>query len=259
MKYDVYQTTLYIHKNFKNKKMKIIILLSVLFLSLVSCTSEESNYITVNGRVEREINGEGVANQTVVLDFKQAHGSGQYGTYYTFIESKQVKTDSNGNFSVSVKSADRMFVQVYKEMDDNYSTFELKNFNPTDNIILKVNKFLKFKIFVNNMNPFNENDYIYIDFASGNKQSFRTNIENFGIINIHYPSDITPGAGGTGAFEEASWRGINVNSIVYYNVPENADNHKIVWYKRKNGIETSGVSPEIPFQPNQINEYHFDY
>lgn len=152
-----------------------------------------------------------------------------------------------------------MFVQVYKEMDDNYSTFELKNFNPTDNIILKVNKFLKFKIFVNNMNPFNENDYIYIDFASGNKQSFRTNIENFGIINIHYPSDITPGAGGTGAFEEASWRGINVNSIVYYNVPENADNHKIVWYKRKNGIETSGVSPEIPFQPNQINEYHFDY
>ena len=118
---------------------------------------------------------------------------------------------------------------------------------------------LKFKIFVNNTNPFNANDYIYIDFASGNKQSFRTKIENFGIENKKYPAENLPGGGTIGAFEEASWRGVNVNSIVYYNVPENADTHKVYWLKLKNGIETSGVTLEIPHQENQINEFNFDY
>lgn len=238
--------------------MKKIILILGFALFLISCTKDD-NYITVNGRVEREINGEGIANQTVYLTFGQAHGSGQYGTYTTTIESKLVTTDSNGNFSVSVKSADRMFVKVYKEMDDNYSTFELKSFNPSDNIILKVNKFLKFKINVNNANPFDANDGIYIDFVSGNEQSFRTKIENFGVINTHYPSDITPGAGGTGAYEDTSWTGINVNSFVYYNVPENAEFHRVYWNKIKNSISTTGVTPEIPFIENQVNEYQFNY
>jgi len=40
-------------------------------LILVSCTTEESNDITVKGRVEREINGEGVPNQLVILMMKQ--------------------------------------------------------------------------------------------------------------------------------------------------------------------------------------------
>lgn len=258
MKYDVYQTTLYILKNFKNKKMKIIILLSVLFLSLVSCTSEESNYITVNGRVEREISGEGVSNQIVYLTMNQYHGTG-YWSYKTEIDSKQVTTDANGNFSVSMKNDYNSLVAVFKPQDENYTAFQLFSFEPNKNVILKINKFIKFKIYVNNTNPFDVNDFVSISFASGLPQNFRTKIENLENSNTIHPAEIFPGGGGVGAYEDASWKGTNVNSIVYYNVPENADNHKIVWHKRKNGTETSGVSPEIPFQPNQINEYHFDY
>jgi hypothetical protein len=242
----------------KKKIMKKLILISTLIFILYSCSNDEDNYVIIKGRVEREINGEGISNQKVLLEINQVHGTG-YWSYTTKVDSKEVTTDSNGNFSTSMKNDSNTYVSVFKSQDDNYTAYELTNFDINKNLILKVSKFLKFKIFVNNTNPFNANDYIYIDFASGNKQSFRTNIENFGIINIHYPSDITPGAGGTGAFEEASWRGLNVNSIVYYNVPENADNHKIYWLKVKNSIETSGVTAEIPFVENQINEFHFDY
>lgn len=238
--------------------MKTIILFSVVFLSLIGCTTEESNYITVNGRVEREISGEGVSNQIVHLTMDQYHGTG-YWSYKTEIDSKQVTTDANGNFSVSMKNGDNTLVTAYKPQDDNYTAFQLFSFEPNKKVVLKINKFIKFKIYVNNTNPFDVNDFVSISFASGLPQNFRTKIENFGNTNTIHPAENFPGGGGVGAYEDASWKGTNVNSIVYYNVPENADNHKIVWYKRKNGIETSGVSPEIPFQPNQINEYHFDY
>jgi hypothetical protein len=242
--------------------VKTIILISVLFLSLMSCTSEESNeeskYITVNGRVEREISGEGVPNQLVILIMKQTHGTG-YWSYKTEIDYKQVTTDSEGNFSVSMKNDSNTSLSGFKPQDDNYTQFQLNAVDPNKNILIKINKFIKFKIYVKNTNPFDINDYIYIDFASGSPQSFRTKIENFGEPNKFYPAEVLAGGGIIGAHEDASWKGTNVNSIVYYNVPENADYYKIVWYKQKNGIETKGVSPEIPFQPNQINEYHFNY
>jgi len=170
-----------------------------------------------------------------------------------------VTTDANGNFSTSMKSDSNIFVSVYKPQDDSYTAIELTNFDVNTDIILKVNKFLKFKIYVNNTNPFDANDYINIDFFSNNTQSFRTKIENFGIENIKHPAENLPGGGTIGAYEEATWKGLNVNSIVYYNVPENADSHKIYWRKVKNAIETNGFSLEIPFQENQINEFHFDY
>lgn len=220
---------------------KLLLITSFLFI-LVGCSTDETNYITVKGRVEREINGEGISNQKVTVAIKQHHPNGQW-SYSTIVDSKEVTTDSNGNFSVSMKNASHTFVSVYKPQDDNYSSFE-RGFELSEDIVLKVNKFLKFKIYVNNTNPFDSNDQISISFVSGNPQSFRTGIENFGIQN---------------APNTASWIGTNVNSTVYYNVPENANEHKIVWYKRKNGVDTSGATPEIPFQENQINEYHFEY
>lgn len=234
--------------------MKKMIVISTLIFTLYSCSKDEDNYVTIRGRVEREINGEGIANQNVFLDLKQAHGSGQYGTYYTLIESKLVKTDPNGNFSLTVKSEDRMFVEVYKEMDDNYSTFELKSFNPSDNIVLKVNKLIKFKIYVNNVNPFDSNDYVLAYFYSGIVQNFRTKIENFGVHN-----NFTIASPGIPSIQDTSWNGTNVNSIIYYSVPEDALEYKVGWIKRKNGIESNGSTNDLPFQVDQENEYYFNY
>jgi hypothetical protein len=222
--------------------MKKQILILTLIFTLVGCSINDDSYITLKGRVEREINGEGISNQKVLLEIHQIHGTGNW-QYTTKVDSKEVTTDMNGDFITSMKNDSKTFVYVYKPQDDNYSAFELTEFAINEEIILKVNKFLKFKIYVNNTNPFDSNDYIYIDFASGLYQSFRTNIENFGIQHTHY----------------TSWKGTNVNSIVYYNVPENAESHKIFWRKIKNSIETNGVTLEIPFQENQVNEFHFDY
>lgn len=238
--------------------MKKSILIFAFFSMLLSCSKDETNYTIVKGRVEREINGEGISNQKVLLKINKINGTG-YWSYTTEIDSKEVITDSNGNFSVSMKNDSNTVVSVFKYQDDNYTSFELTNFNLNSNILLKVNKFIKFKIYVNNTNPFDINDYIYASFFSGYVQSGITKIENFGAQNTHYPAENLPGGGVIGAHEDTSWRGTNVNSIIYYNVPENADQYKVYWIKKKNGIETTGVTADITFQTNQINEYHFDY
>ncbi len=233
--------------------MKKIIVISTLIFTLYSCSNNEDNYVTIRGRVEREVNGEGISNQKVLLEINQVHGTG-YWSYTSKVDSKEVTTDSNGDFSTSMKNESNTFVSVIKLQDDNYTAYQLTSYDINKNLILKVNKFLKFKIFVNNTNPFNANDYVYVSFFSGDEQSFRTNIENFGVHN-----NFTIATPGHPSIQNTSWNGTNVNSIVYYNVPENADTHKVNWQKEKNGIETSGVTLEIPFQENQINEYHFDY
>lgn len=252
----------YIYINFFNMKNKILILVIIssflLSLTLLSCSEEEINYTTVSGKVERAINSEGIPNQKVLLEIKKSHGSG-YFAYTTTLDIKEVITDSNGFFSTTMKTDSNTFVSVYKPQDEDYTSYELANFSLNQNIILKINKFIKFKIFVNNNNPFDVSDYIYINFFSGNIQNFRASIVNFGIQNTQYPEEILPGGGTIGAHEDASWKGTNVNSIVNYNVPENATDYKIIWNKRKNGIVTNGFTNDIPFQLNQINEYYFNY
>ena len=226
---------------------KIALILGIILVVVVSCTDDDK-YVTINGKVERIINGDGIPNQIVSLQIRQVHGSGQYGTYYTDIESKQVTTDSNGKFSVVVKNADRMFVEVFKSSDENYATFELKSFNPNDNIILGIHKYIKFKVYVKNINPFDLNDHINVNLVTGNVQNFVEKIENFGLQN-----SISP------IYLDTSWRGINVNSVIYYNIPENAERYGIVAYQIKNSVNNTIVINNIPFQINQINEFNFNY
>ena len=237
-------------------KNLIIVLFLTVFIS--GCSNDDSDYITIKGRVERDFTGQGISNQKIYLEVRQAKGSGAWA-YSVEIDSKEVVTDENGEFSIAMKSASNTYVTAYKHMDENYSTFELASFPIDTDIIIKVDKFIKFKIFVNNTNPFDENDRVLIDFFSGNKQNFRSAIENFGSDNLHYPAENFPGGGGTGAYEVASWTGINVNSIVYYNVPESADTFKIMSTVKKNGVETTSFTNTIPFEIDQINEYHFEY
>lgn len=79
-----------------------------------------------------------------------------------------------------------MVVGVFKSQDANYATFELKNFNPSENIIIGVHKFFKFKIYVKNINPFDENDSINVNLVSISLQNFVENIEKIlPIITIY--------------------------------------------------------------------------
>lgn len=88
--------------------MKAHILFFVFFLTLVSCATDDNsieNLITVDGRVERQINGEGISNQEVSVSIKRAIGSSSsFFHSLKTIDSEEVTTDSDGNFSVSINN-----------------------------------------------------------------------------------------------------------------------------------------------------------
>lgn len=239
--------------------MKISYLLLPVILILLGCSSDDLNYATINGRVERAINGDGVANQQVSVMTRKSNGSGLLA-YTEELDSREVITDENGNFLVSLKSEVDAFVTIVHQGDENYSGSGIYRSYPIDEpIIIKVDKFVKFKIFVNNTNPVNENDYIKIDFYAGFSNVKRTEIENFGIENTYHPEEQNPGGGSIGPWEETSWTGMDVNSIVHYSVPETAEDFKIRWRLKKNDIETDGFTSDIPYNIEAINLYAFEY
>ncbi len=240
--------------------MKITYLILPFFLILFGCSSDNViDHITLYGKVERAINGDGIPDHLVTVRTRKSHGSGLLGTTEE-LDSKEVVTDVSGNFSVSLVNEDGAFVTITHIGGENYSSSSTyRDYSIDEPILIKVDKLIKFKISVNNTNPINENDYIKIDFFSGLHQAKRTEIENFGIDNTYHPEEPLPGGGSLGAWEETSWTGIDVNSIVYYSVPETADHFKIRWYMTKNGIETDGFTNDIPYDIEEINSYSFEY
>ncbi len=238
----------------KTNNMKHTLFMLTIFLSLLGCTPDDDDNFLVQGRVQRSINGEGVSGQRVLLTINQSRGD-QYYSYSVQIDSTWVTTDADGNFSAKMKHASNISVNAYTPENSNYSSTQL-SFSPDDPIILNVAKFIKFRIYVRNTSPVDDGDRISVDFFSDNVQSFRTGIEN--LADANYSWTETSGANSY-TIEHASWFGTNVNSIVYFNVPETATTHKVIWYMRKNGIDTSGFTPEIPFQPEAVNDYTFEY
>ena len=239
--------------------MNISLLLMFSFLAS-SCSVDDAEYITINGKVERSINQDGIENQLVKVMTRKTFGSGWF-SYTRVLDSTVVRTDVNGLFSVNLLNDLNAYATVVYHGDDDYlGSGIFRNYPIDEPIIIKTDKFIKFKIFVNNTNPFDENDFIKIDFfAPPSSNVKRTNIENFGIENTHYPAEPLPGGGSIGPYEEASWTGTNVNSIVYYSAPESAQSFKIRWYKNKNGFQTDGFTDDIPYNINLVNSFSFEY
>lgn len=240
--------------------MRASILIFSFLLMLTSCVVDDENYAEINGRIERNATGEGIADQKLVVTTKVIHGSGLF-SYTEDIDTREVTTDVNGNFSVTLNAPNNAFVSIYRleAEDDPYTDFGIENFEINEDILIKVDKYVYFKITIKNTAPFDENDYVFVNFFTLPGQSFRTNIENFGVENTMHPAEDLPGGGGVGPYEEASWNGTNVNSIVYYKIPENSEAHKLYWVKRKNGNETIGFTDNIPFIVDEINTYNFEY
>ena len=234
--------------------MKIKNLLIVIITCLLSCTNDNNDdYIIVKGRVERSINGVGIPYQNVYLSILKLNES-EVVSASSLINSYIAKTDANGNFSISIKNVKNVYCVVEKPRDEYYNSYELTTLNLNNDIILKVNKFIKFKVTVKNINPINENDYVSINFNSGNQQNFIYKIENFGSENF-----VSPNEEETEQNIPAIWNGINVNSIVYFNVDENAPNFKINSVVRKSGVETSNLTPNLEHFEDKFNEYTFEY
>ena len=239
--------------------MKISHLLLPILLILLSCSSDDADYATINGRVQRALNGNGIADQSVIVMTRKLIGFGFYSTIKE-LDRTEVVTDVNGNFSVALINDVDAFVTIVHQGDEDYlGSGVFRDYPIDETVIIEVDKFIKFKVFVNNTNPIDENDFILIDFFAGLSNTKRTKIENFGIDNTYHPEVLLSGGGSIGAWEETSWTGIDVNSIVYYSVPETARHFKIRWYKKKNDIETDGFTNDIPYNINQVNPFSFEY
>ncbi|WKV10635.1 hypothetical protein [Marivirga harenae] len=232
--------------------MKSLFVLLGLFFLFQSCIEDE-DYFVANGRVERIINRDGVAGQTVKLQVLQYYESGLLGGKRE-IDHIDVTTDANGNFSALMKDASNISIFAPTKQTDTSSGYD-GVFEAYDSVIIKINRFVKLEVSVKNTSPFDSNDYLHISLFSNTSQNFMTEVENFGVNNIHHPAD----GSGLVAWDETSWVGKNVNSVVSYNVPENSTEVTIVWTKRKNGVETSGVSENISLQSNQVNSFTFEY
>ncbi|GGW63683.1 hypothetical protein GCM10008085_14500 [Winogradskyella epiphytica] len=226
---------------------------------LMSCSSDDASQTTINGRVQRALNGVGVADHSVTVMTRKATGSGLFSTIKE-LDRQEIVTDINGDFSVDLESDQDAFVTIVHQGDDDYSgTGIYTDYSLDELVIIEVDKYIKFKISITHTNPFDENDFIKVGFFAGLSNVVTTAIENFGIDNTYIPVEQLPGGGSIGPVEETSWTGIDVNSNIYYSVPESATHFKIRWYMTKNGVHTDGFSSDIPYDNSEINSFVFDY
>lgn len=234
--------------------MKATLIILSLFSLLIGCSLDDETTVTVNGRVERELTGEGIGNQKIIIYVDQVRGPSSY-RYSVEIDRKEVITNSDGSFSAKVRGGgNNTSFGIYKPQDDEYESSQSPgNFYLNEYAVLKANKLVKYKVFVNNTTPFNNEDFISVNFFSkGN--SYVDGIENFGADNVYHPLE-----DGIGPIEETAWHGTDVNSIIYFSVSENTPYFKLRWYKKKDGIKTEGFAENLPSEIDVLNEYHFDY
>lgn len=235
------------------KRFLFVALVIGIIAVVSSCKKQEGKSIVIKGRLIRELTGEPVANKGIYVSIFQWQGSGIFSTRKE-IDSKVITTDVNGYFVSKMRTVENAIAFVSK-MRDEYTDLQIETNQLTDSIILKTSKYLNFEVGVKNTNPVDGNDKIYINFFSGLEQNFQTKIENFGIPNLYIPEE-----NGAGPIDYPQWTGMNVNSIVHFIVPENAETFKVYWEMTKGGVESKGVTNEIPFdRTNSVHRYDFEY
>lgn len=237
------------------KTLKLV-LLNLIFAT-ISCTVEDEN-ILVQGQLVREINEIGISNEKLTLKMGKIKGHGLFSSTY-YIDKKEVFTDENGYFSAYMQDVDNTFITIDIENANHFVEDIIKSYNPSEFIKLKRNYYLDFKVILKNVNPFNDADYVEINFYSGLHQNFITHIENFGIQNFQTPPEYLIGGGVIGAQSYPIWIGQNVYSNIYFKVPENSNHFKMMKKVKKNNIETFEMTDDIPYEYNQINEFHINY
>ena len=225
--------------------MKRSILLFILILIFAGCKDSSNSHI-VNGKIVRATTGEGIPNQEVHVQVCEDYEGGFYASPKC-TDYEMVTTDVNGDFIVPVKYVCDSYLTIRTwDPDDEYAGTGHSHLPIDENIdiLLETDKYINFEVHVNNVSPYDDDDFVNIYANPQSRQAQRIKIENFGVQNIT---------------NQTSWNGTNVNSIVYYRVREGSDYYRLSWRKRKNGIETSNGVNEIPLTVDQLNEFHFDY
>src|SRR5690606_16013146 len=99
--------------------MKILYLILPIFFIIASCTSDDIDYVTIHGKIQRAVNGNGIANQSITVMTRKSTGSGLF-SIISELDRKEVLTDENGNFSVALVNGVGAFVTVVYQGDEDY-------------------------------------------------------------------------------------------------------------------------------------------
>ena len=232
---------------------RIMLIFSIIIISF-GCSKDDENYININGKVIYKSTNSSIPNAKLLIRTKIVKSPDSNWSYWSEIDRKEVITDSDGNFNVSLKYENSFYglIAIFIQKTDNYSSSETSyEVSQNDNIIISLTKLEKVKIFIKNTNPFNSNDTADFFLSQWLGNASLINFQNFGNPNETYKSQ-------PGTYQNITfWKGTNVNSIVNYNVEENKP-CTISWHYTKNGVLTKNIS-QIPIISNQINEFQINY
>lgn len=229
---------------------------------MVSCNEDDLESISFNGRLTSEVTDEPIGNITIVGRTTGVRGSGLFSSTYE-IDRQEVQTNANGEFSMFVdyESYDFTAVNIFKgaggdctellEMKRNFFVAEVEN----KTFDLKARRLYPIEIRVKNVEPFDEEDSIYISIVEldpNNPYDRAFDIENFGVQN--QPRDPNQ----TGVGENLYWVGENVNSVLRSKVQEDAV--MILHYSvYKNGNLEPYQTEPIPTVNNGVTRFELNY
>lgn len=242
--------------------VRIILILVALTTVLGSCSKDDLRTISVNGRVISEVTGDPIANVPVIGLAQGVQGSGIFGFTYD-IDRQTVQTNAEGFFVMSLgyEDYDRNFIRIFKDASDCCTEFlniggvhtlaELEN----RNLEVTVRKLYPITIKVKNVDPFDDNDSIYIHIIEvdpNNPYNRVFEVENFGVQN--QPRDPNQ----TGIGDNLYWVGQNVDAILRSFVQEEAE-MTLHYSVEKDGDLTSYETVPIPTVENGVTYYEILY
>lgn len=240
---------------------RITLIMLVLALALVGCSDDLSS-IQVRGRVISEVTGEPLANVPVVGLSQGVRGSGIFSSTYD-IDRQSVLTNVEGNFIMFLdyEDYDRNFARIFKDAGDCCTEF-LNLDNPYRlgelegrNILITTREVFPVEVTVRNIDPFDENDSIYIHLVTvdpNNPYNRIFDVENFGVEN--QPRDPNQ----TGFVDNLYWVGEDVHSILRSYIQEGGT-MTLHYSVKKNGNLESYETEPIPAISNGTAYYEILY
>lgn len=252
--------------------MKQIVKIGLMVLSLIaisSCDLDGLNRQEVSGVLISEVSGKGIANTSLTATVLSASGYGIFSSSNQ-VSRKEITTNHQGEFSLSVKYEDRDNWVWFTKNDEEKST-DILNIVPRFYIseldegpaTLYVREFHPLEITVKNVDPFDSEDAIYVSV-------FFTVQENDNDINFRYTHSVIYDI--VNRLDEnlphtypvtdnglrPDWIGDQVDSTIYGRLQE-ATTYKVIWSVRKNGVVTEYSTDFIPTDADAVNRVQIMY
>lgn len=244
------------------KKITTLLIALILTFSFIGCNEDDLETIEVKGRLVSEVTGDPIPNVPVIGLSQSSRGTGLFSSNYD-IDRQFTETDTQGFFNLSVGYEDynSNWIWVFKGESNVCTEFlNTERIYPIpeldgNELTVEVRKLYPMEIKVKNVNPFDEEDSIYIhliELMPNNPYNRLFTAENFGVENQPRNPDQV------GVIDNLYWVGENVDSVLNGLVQEDAE--IMIYYSvMKNGELISYSSELIPTVNEGTTYYEINY